>query len=478
VFALEAPGYARWCGHATDDEPWYLARVTTVAIFGYVALQLAIGVWVGRRVRTEDDYLVAGRSLGPIMTTFTVFATWFGAETCVGAAGIAYERGLAGNAADPFGYGIAVVLVGAFLAARLYGLRITTIADLLRTRYGADVEKLAALLMIPTSLLWAAAQIRAFGQILGGATGLEVPLAITIAAAVVLTYTSFGGMLADAYTDLVQGTVLLIGLGVVGFVLLPGADVAAIEPERLRLVDPNTSVLETMESWAVPILGSLVAQELVARVLSARSATIARRATVGAGLLYLAVGVIPVAVGLLGAHALPGLDDPEQILVLQAERALPTWAHVIFVGALVSAILSTVDSALLVAGSLLAHNVLHARLERMDERGRVRANRLAVGGFGVVAYGLALSADRVYALVEEASAFGTAGILVVVVLGLRNGFGGRVAAWSALVLAVVVYVVASHATAFEAPYLLSLAVALAAFVFGGLVDRSLASRPA
>lgn len=230
MFALEAPGYARWCGHATDDEPWYLARVTTVAIFGYVALQLAIGVWVGRRVRTEDDYLVAGRSLGPIMTTFTVFATWFGAETCVGAAGIAYERGLAGNAADPFGYGIAVVLVGAFLAARLYGLRITTIADLLRTRYGADVEKLAALLMIPTSLLWAAAQIRAFGQILGGATGLEVPLAITIAAAVVLTYTSFGGMLADAYTDLVQGTVLLIGLGVVGFVLLPGADVAAIEP--------------------------------------------------------------------------------------------------------------------------------------------------------------------------------------------------------------------------------------------------------
>jgi uncharacterized sodium:solute symporter family permease YidK len=127
---------------------------------------------------------------------------------------------------------------------------------------------------------------------------------------------------------------------------------------------------------------------------------------------------------------------------------------------------------------LLAHNVLHTRLERMDERGRVRANRLAVGGFGVVAYGLALSADRVYALVEEASAFGTAGILVVVVLGLRNGFGGRVAAWSALVLAVVVYVVASHATAFDAPYLLSLAVALAAFVFGGLVDRSLASRPA
>ena len=457
-------------------QPWYLALVTTVAIFGYVALQLAIGVWVGRRVRTEDDYLLAGRSLGPVMTTFTVFATWFGAETCVGAAGIAYERGLAGNAADPFGYGIAVVLVGIFLAARLYGLRITTIADLLRTRYGADVEKLAASLMIPTSLLWAAAQIRAFGQILGGATGLDVEVAITVAAGVVLVYTSFGGMLADAYTDLVQGTVLLIGLAIVGFVLLPGGDFDAIEPARLQLVADDVSPLATIESWAVPILGSLVAQELVARVLSARSATVARRATISAGLLYLVVGLVPVAVGLLGANAMPGLEDPEQILVLQAERALPAWAHVIFVGALVSAILSTVDSALLVAGSLLAHNVLHTRLQRMDERGRVRANRLAVGAFGLVAYGLALSADRVYTLVEQASAFGTAGILVVVVLGLRDGFGGRIAAWSALVIAVVVYVVASHATDFEAPYLLSLAVALGAFVLGGLVDRGLATR--
>ena len=58
-------------------------------IAAYIVLQFGIGLWVSRRIRTEDDFLVAGRSLGPGVTTFTVFATWFGAETCVSAAGLA-----------------------------------------------------------------------------------------------------------------------------------------------------------------------------------------------------------------------------------------------------------------------------------------------------------------------------------------------------------------------------------------------------
>src|SRR5687767_12487863 len=64
------------------------------ALLGYIALQLVIGVVISRRIRTEDDYLLAGRKLGPVLTTFSVFATWFGAETCVGAAAEVYGNGL------------------------------------------------------------------------------------------------------------------------------------------------------------------------------------------------------------------------------------------------------------------------------------------------------------------------------------------------------------------------------------------------
>jgi len=65
-----------------------------LAIPAYLGAQLAIGVWVSPRIHTEDDYLVAGRKLGYPLTTFSIFATWFGAETCIASAGRAHEQGV------------------------------------------------------------------------------------------------------------------------------------------------------------------------------------------------------------------------------------------------------------------------------------------------------------------------------------------------------------------------------------------------
>ena len=184
-----------------------------------MALQLAIGFAVSRRVHSEADYLLAGRRLGPVLGLFTVFATWFGAETCIGAAGAIYADGLGGGTADPFGYAACLFFMGAVFAVPLWRRNFTTIGDLFRQRYSAGVERLFVLLVVPTSVLWAAAQIRAFGQVLAASSELGVDTAIAIAAAVVIVYTVSGGLLADAVTDFVQGVVLLIGLVVVAVLL-------------------------------------------------------------------------------------------------------------------------------------------------------------------------------------------------------------------------------------------------------------------
>ncbi|NLY94226.1 MAG: sodium:solute symporter, partial [Myxococcales bacterium] len=166
----------------------------------YLAAQIGVGFWVSRRIRNEADYVVAGRSLGPLLVSATVFATWFGAEACVGAAGQVYAHGLRSVSSDPFGYGFAVVLFGLVVATPLYRTGILTLADLFRQRYGATVERVVAILLIPGSLLWASAQIRAFGQILSSTLGFDVTPSIFVAASVSVFYTSLGGMLADAYT--------------------------------------------------------------------------------------------------------------------------------------------------------------------------------------------------------------------------------------------------------------------------------------
>jgi len=440
----------------------------TAAILAYVAVQLLIGAWIGRWVRTEEDYLVAGRRLGYTLTTFTVFATWFGAETCIGSAGVFYDEGMGGGGAEPFGYGLCLVLMGLVFAVPLWRLRLTTLGDFFRVRFSPAVERLAVLMIVPGSVLWAAAQIRAFGQVLAVSSGLAVTGTITLAAAVVVLYTMFGGLLADVWTDLIQGVALVVGLVVLaGAVGLEGGITAlgAVDPVRL---DPfaggNQGWLDVLESWAIPVFGSVVAAELVARIIAARSPSVARRSSVAAGVFYLAIGLLPVALGLAGATIVPGLEHPEQILPQLAQRYLPAALYALFAGALVSAILSTVDSALLVAASLVSHNLILPLRSGISEAGKVRVARAGVVLFGLLAYGLALSAEGVYALVEEASAFGSAGIFVAIALGLFTRLGGPASALAALLAGSAAWIGGAYVVALPHPYLTSLAAALLAYL--------------
>ena len=431
-------------------------------------LQLVIGVVASRRIHTEADYLVAGRSLGPILATFTVFATWFGAETCIAAAGAVYNDGLAGGSADPFGYGLCIVLTGLVLAVPLWRLKLTTLADLFRIRFDPIVERIAVVLMVPTSLFWAAAQIRAFGQVLSAASGFELEIAVSLAAVIVIAYTIFGGLLADAWTDMVQGVALLVGLGAMFWAVVRAegfAPLAAIDPNMLRpLGDGSRPALAVLEDWAIPVVGSLVAAEVVARIIAARSAAVARNATVVAGGAYLLIGLMPVLLGLMGSVLIPGLTESEQILPLLAERYLPTFLAVMFSGALVSAILSTVDSALLVSAGLVSHNIVVQLRPGMTDPQKVRVARAFVAVFGVLAYLMAFRAERIYELVEQASAFGSSGIVVVVMFGLFTRFGGTRSAIAALLVGVGAWIIGAYVLALAYPYLTSLAMATLAYV--------------
>ena len=446
-------------------------------ILAYLLLQFGIGIYVSRRIRTESDYIVAGRQLGYGLATFTIFATWFGAETTIGSAGAVYTSGVAGATSDPFGYGACLLLMGIVFAVPLWRRKLTTLADLFRDRFSSRVEKLAVLLMVPTSLLWAAAQIRAFGQVLSASSGFNVELAITIAAGIVIAYTAFGGMLADAWTDLVQGIVLVLGLVVLFGAMLYQVGLepfAAIPVSRIDPFPDGLSIFAMIEEWAIPICGSVVAAELVSRVISARSPQVARNSSLIAGGGYLLLGLIPVSIGLAGSVLIPGLEDPEQILPLLGQRFLPGFLYIIVAGALISAILSTVDTTLLVCSSLVSHNVIVAARPDLSERAKVRVARAGVATFGVIAYVIALYAEGVYALVEAASSFGSAGIFTVVTFGLFTRLGGPMAATASLLSGIGMWVLGAYVLELQLPYLASLAASVAAY----LTVASLESRGA
>jgi solute:Na+ symporter, SSS family len=228
-------------------------------------------------------------------------------------------------------------------------------------------------------------------------------------------------------------------------------------------VAESLSLLDTMEEWAIPVLGSLVTTEIVGRIIATRSAEVAKRAAVLAGVLYISIGLIPVFIGVVGYRLIPTIDDPEQLMALVARTALPTVGYAIFAGALTSAILSTVNSTLLIASGLLSHNLLIPTLGVTRERTKVLLARAGVAVFGAIAYVLALRSEGVYALVEQASAFGSAGALVTITFGLFTSFGGPAAGLLTLLVSTLVYLGASFG-GLAHPFLLSLSSALLCYV--------------
>src|SRR5215467_8462838 len=144
-----------------------------LGMLAYVLLQFAVGVWVSRRISSEADYILAGRTLGPLLVAFSVFATWFGAEAIVATSGEVYDRGLVGATVDPVAYAAAVVISGLVLASVLWRKGLTTFADMFRERYSRQVETVVVVVLLPGSIFWSADQIRAFGAYLSTTSGLS-----------------------------------------------------------------------------------------------------------------------------------------------------------------------------------------------------------------------------------------------------------------------------------------------------------------
>ena len=446
-------------------------------MIAYVLAQFAVGIWVSRRVKSESDYILAGRSLGPTLVAFSVFATWFGAEAIVATSAEVYDKGISGALVDPFAYGFAVIAAGFLYAAVLWRKGVTTFADVFRARFSPGVEKLVVIVLLPGSVFWAAAQIRAFGQVLSSGSDLSLSSAIILAAVLVASYSVIGGLLADSVTDFLQGTAVIIGLLVLtGAVVLAAGGVApaltGIPADHLTLATAaHGTPLELTEAVAVAFFGSFVAIELISRFLGARSAEVARGGTIAGGVMYIVIGILPVFLGLAAAGLVQSspelkakLMDSEQLVSILSEHYLPQWHYVIFGGALISAILSVVHSALHASGAQVSHNIVVRLVPSLGIRGKLVAARVSVVVLTAVAFVLAMTSDRIKELVEIASAFGSAGVFVSAAFGMFTRLGGAASAAVSILLGTAIWATGRFALDWEAPYLAALAASAVAYV--------------
>ena len=416
------------------------AFMQPLALLAYLIMQFGIAWIASRTIKVEADYFLAGRKLGVFAVAMSVFATWFGAESVMGSSGAVAAEGLAGGRADPIGYTLCLLAMATFIAYKMREAGVVTFVDFFRERFGETANWLAALLTIPTSVVWASAQLLAMGTIIADVTGLDFQFGLALGAMVVIIYTTVGGLLGDVITDIVQGMILIVSLAILLIVVLVSHQFpfGNIRPDQLSIIGVGEdgapqSLLATADAWMVPILGSLVAQEAISRFLGARSPSVARIGCYCAAGLYLVIGSVPVILGLLGTAIGFQASDQDAFLPELARQYLDPVMYVVLMGAIVSAILSTVDTTLLAVSAIATRNIAERILPDLTEPQKVRLGRTLTATAGVVALIIAATGESIKGLVEIASSFGSAGILVALLFGLHTRFGDQRAAVAALV---------------------------------------------
>jgi len=407
------------------SDPQALAVPVGVVLLLYVAGLYVLGAVAQRRVVDADDFLVAGRRLGVGWATATLLATWFGAGTLLTASDEIRAGGVVRAALDPIGAGLCLVVAGLWFAKPLRDMNLLTLGDFFAQRFGRRAELMSALLMVPSYFGWIAAQLVALATVLQAYFSVPPAVGILLVAIVGVGYTVVGGMWSVTLTDALQMTLVVVGL----LLLVPavlaslgeGSVVAGLDVVRGKTPAPLLQLVPTggqaQLAWvgvlAVGALGNLPGQDLFQRVFSAKSSTVARRACLMAGALYLALGALVVVMALASRLALPG--EHKALVIALAHGFLSPPVAVVFTVALTSAVLSTIDSAILSPSAVLSENVLVRVWPEMSSLRRVRWCVLGVTAASVVA---AYVGESAYALLESAYALPLAGLLVPLALGL------------------------------------------------------------
>ena len=401
----------------------------------YLLVTIGIGIFVSSRVKNTRDYAVAGRHLPLPIVTATVFATWFGAEAIFGVSSTFVKEGLNGVVADPFGSSLCLIIAGLFFSSKLYKLNIITLGNFYRARYNRSIEVLTTIAIVISYLGWVAAQIKALGLVFNLITHqfISEQIGMILGTLIVLTFTTFGGMLSVAILDFIQMIVVISGLLYIANAIsqLTGGVVPVIESAAINhKLDffPKGNIwtwVTFFGTWITMMLGSLPQQDVFQRVTSAKTAKIALYGSILGALIYFTFAFVPMFISysatLIDAEYFNRLvnTNSQHVLPMLILNHMPLFAQVIFFGAVISAIMSCSSATLLAPSITFAENIIKGYFPKMSDKDLLKIMRVTLVCFSSVVLLYALNSNlSIFHMVESAYKITLAGAFVPLVFGV------------------------------------------------------------
>lgn len=479
------------------------AQITSlVIILLYMMATVAIGLFASRKKATEkqsnDDFLMASKSLGPVVLAGTLFAANTGGASTTGIATNVYQYGLSASWYVIAG-GIGFVLVS-FIAPYFRRAQANTVPEIISKRYGKASHIFTAITSILALFMATGAQIIATASIINVVTGFDFRTAAIVSTVVVIVYTMFGGFKSVTAANLMHVLFITIGMTIAMFIMVNNKEVGGFNAlfEKARAMQDangaNMDFLSMTKVGATTIIGYIAmyfmtfptGQEIVQTYCSAKSGSAAKLGSILAGIVSAAYAIVPAIIGLLAYVCIDGyvLGGSQKNALAQATITFaPSVIAGIVLAAIVAATMSSASGNMIGTATMFTNDIFTPYINKgvKDDKKEIFISKAAMLIVGIVGLFIALEASNVISVMMGAFALRSAGPFAAFICGLfyknvtrRAGFISILTGTA--VAAVWIYVL-------KTPYGLNAMVpgGLVAFVVifaVSAIDRSMGVEPA
>ena len=401
-----------------------MSALDWLVILAYLAVMLYIGYHSMKTVKTDEDFVLAGRNVGNIYIILSLFASFTGLSGLFGTPQYVYEYGIAGWwwwATFPIGVFIMGMTMAKLLRRRMH----VTLPDVVDVNHSSKAVRVAAsLVTVWNYLAWTAGQVAGIVLVITTFTDLNGTAAVIVAYIIIVLFTLLGGFRAVVYTDSLQAVLFLVVLGlVIPAVLLLHYDV----PEALAQTTSIDGFYKlfgsvpagTMITWWLLAPAGFIDNMALQRVFAAKDEKTAKGNITAAFLLMIIFGLILMFIGIMARFILPAGSDPASAMLNLSQLVLPKGMLGLLVAAFAGVAVSTASSTLLVCSSTLEQDVYSVLRNTGKEKpaSSLLVNRLFVVLVGLIALVLALKVPSVTQILMYGYSVYVPGLLLPVIAG-------------------------------------------------------------
>jgi len=385
-----------------------------ILLLVYSLILIGIGFADFRRIRGFDDYIIAGRTRGSVIITFSILASVTGASATMGVVTLAYKKGF--PAFWWLGAGAAgLILQGLFLSGRVRATGALTLPDMTEKLMGPAVRRIVSLIIVIAWTGIIAAQFAAAAKIVSAMTGYSFTPVMIGSSSVIIIYTALGGQGSILKTDFLQFAVLFAGIG---YALYSVFSQAGLPPDaHINLINSGFTSSDLL--YYLLIIGGsyVVCPVIYSRVLSAKDVKTARNSVLAAGCVLALISILVTLIGVWAKYNL-NLAESEDVLTWIITNRLSPLAGTVLVLGLLSAVVSSADTCLFVTASIVENDLIR--------RKSVKWTRLLVFAFGISGIIMTLFTTDIIGLLTAAAAVFTSGAVPPIIAALLCKEGRKV----------------------------------------------------